>query len=426
MYRIRLVLLTGLLLLLAGCAVNPVTGRQELALMSVSPAEEAAMGQQAYPQVIQQMDGVYPDPALEAYVNRVGKRLGKVSHRPELNYTFRVINNSVPNAFALPGGYIAITRGLLVALDNEAQLAAVLGHEIVHVTARHSVQSMQRQRLMGLGVGLLGAAVGDHYGPLSKKAGQLAAGLLENSYSREQESEADRIGIDYMVRAGYDPRGAIALQEYFYRQVEKGADPNWVEGLFRTHPFSKERLDANRAYVASRYPTVRGILGEPQFHAAVAGLKRTAPAYALYDQAKTLEKQGQTMQAIETYQKATLLAPEQALIQAGLGLAYLRTEDLVPARRYLERAVQLDGNYYQSRNALGYLLLQKKEYPEAVVQLEKGMDLLPTTQGGFLLAEAYAQTGRRAEAVRLYQAVGQADSGRLGQLARQRAQDLLR
>ena len=130
-----------LTLLLYACAVNPVTGRSELSLVSFSEAEEVRLGAQAFTPAVQQQGGFYRDRELENYVQQVGMRLARVSHRPDLDYRYRVLNSSVPNAFALPGGFVVINRGLLVGLSSEAELAAVLGHETGHVTAKHSLAS---------------------------------------------------------------------------------------------------------------------------------------------------------------------------------------------------------------------------------------------------------------------------------------------
>ncbi len=236
---LRLICSAILLTVLAGCAANPVTGRSELALMSVSPQQEVEMGKASFAQALQSMGGTYPDVSSSAYVDRVGQRVARRSHRPEIKYSFKVVNDSAPNAFALPGGFIAISRGLLISLENEAQLAAVLGHEIGHVTARHSVQGMQRSSLLGATVSLLGSVAGAQYGALVSQIGGVTANLVDKSYSRDQESESDQLGIDYMVLAGYAPQGAVELQEIFYRKIEGGQDPAWLSGLFRSHPFSR-------------------------------------------------------------------------------------------------------------------------------------------------------------------------------------------
>ncbi|WP_172399717.1 M48 family metalloprotease [Geothermobacter hydrogeniphilus] len=414
-------------LALTGCAVNPVTGRNELALSPVSTQQEIEMGQKAFPRILQKMGADFPDPELDAYVNRVGMRLARVSHRPDLPYRFKVVNDSSPNAFALPGGSIAISRGLLVGLQNEAQLAAVLGHEIGHVTARHAVQGMQRESLLNLGLAVLGAAADQTpYAGLAGPTGQLAAGLIDKTYSREQESEADRLGIDYMVKAGYNPLGSVQVQEYFYRQIEGGARPSWLAGLFRSHPFSRDRMRANDAYVRQRYaatlnnPAYR--LDVDPFQAAVRNLRTLEPGYRLYDRARLQERKGDLNGAIATYLQAAAKAPDQALILTGLGMAYLKAGDPRSARRHLARAVRLQGDYYRSRLGLGYVLLQQHKTARAVTQLERSMDLYPTAQGGFLLAEGYEKTDRSREALQLYQAVARADArGELGQAAARRA-----
>lgn len=415
-----------LLLLLAGCAVNPVTGRNELALMTVTPEQEVQLGKESFAQAVQTMGGIYPDAALNAYVDRVGRRVTAHSHRPELKYSFKVVNDSSPNAFALPGGFIAISRGLLINLENEAQLAAVLGHEIGHVTARHSVQGMQRSTLLNAAVGLAGIAGGEEYGKLASQIGGVTANLIDKRYSREQESESDLLGIDYMVQAGYAPQGAIQLQEIFYRKIDNGQNADWLNGLFRSHPFSVERLEANRNYVASHYPGSRGGYGldAASYRRAIAPLLQTREAYELYDQARELEAKGRLDVAIETYHKAMQQAPEHALLLNGLGMAYLRKEDYIPAKRYLIKAVNVDPDYYQSRMGLGYLYLKDKRPADAVPHLQASLELKPTTQAAYLLGEAEEALGNIDKAQQLFQAVAEADSGKLGQAARAKLQGL--
>ncbi|WP_429884976.1 M48 family metalloprotease [Geoalkalibacter halelectricus] len=426
----RLIVILLALVWLVGCAVNPVTGRKELALFQISEEEEITIGQRTFPQVLQQMGGIYPDEALNAYVERVGERVARYSHRPDLPYQFAVINNSAPNAFALPGGPIAITRGLLVVMNNEAQLASVLGHEVGHVTARHSVAGMQRGALLGVGVAVISGVAGDAaHGPLSQQVAQLAATLVDNTYSREQEREADRLGIDYMVRAGYDPQGAVQLQEIFYRELEGGAQPSWVGGLFRTHPFSRDRMLDNQRYIETTYGQATAaagfVLNAREFQQATAALRQKQQGFQLYEEGRQLEARNQLPQAIATYQRALEAAPNESLILTRLGLALLKAEDMVPARRNLQRAVDLDGNYYESRMGFGFVLLERGENAAAVQHLEKSMELLPTLQGGYLLAEGYEKTGERQKAIALYRSIVEADpGGRLGQAAAQRLRAL--
>jgi beta-barrel assembly-enhancing protease len=417
------------LLSLAGCAVNPATGQRQLAIIPISTEQEIEIGEKTFPQAVQQMGGEYDDPALAAYIDGVGQRLARVSHRPDLPYRFKVVNDSSPNAFALPGGFIGISRGLLVNLDNEAQLAAVLGHEVGHVTARHSVQALQRGATFNIALAVLGGVTGEAaYGPLAQQAGQLTAALLDRSYSREQERESDRLGIDYMVQAGYNPAGAVQLQEFFYR-MEGGGEPRWASGLFRTHPFSRDRMVANESYIQSNYPQALASpaysLHAESFQTAVARLHQTREGYDLYDQARQLESKGETARAIAVYLQAASAAPDESLILTGLGMAYLRAEDHRSARPHLARAVQHNGGYFLSRMGLGYAYLQQGDPARAVKELEASMKLLPTLQGAFLLAEGYEKTGETQKALELYQAVADADPrGKLGQTAAERARAL--
>jgi predicted Zn-dependent protease len=416
------------LLFLSGCAVNPVTGRNELALMNVSTQQEIELGGKSYGQALQKMGGVYPDQALNRYVDQIGQRLAKNSHRPELKYQFKVLNNSSPNAFALPGGFIAITRGLLLSIENEAQLAAVLGHEIGHVTARHSVQEMQRSSLLNAGAGLVGALAGDSgYSGLANQIGGLTANLLSKRYSRDQEFEADLLGVDYLARSGYSVNGAVGLQHVFINKLGGESRSNWMTGLFQTHPFSAERLQANKNYITKRYPAANRTFGEDAsaYQNRIAALVQSQDAYKLYDQAKVAEQKGQIDLAVEMYHKAMQQAPDHGLLLTSLGMAYLRKEDIVPARRYFLKAIKADPDYFQSRMGLGYIYLANGRSADAAQQLEKSVKLFPTVQGVFLLAEAEADQGNNSKAVALYQVVVQADpSGKLGKEAVQRLRSL--
>ncbi|HZW37588.1 MAG TPA: M48 family metalloprotease, partial [Candidatus Deferrimicrobiaceae bacterium] len=314
-----------LALLAYRCAVNPVTGKHELAIVSFSEEEETALGAQAYTPAVQQQGGFYRDKELEDYVQGVGERLARVSHRPSLNFRYRILNSSVPNAFALPGGYIVINRGLLIHLKSEAELAAVLGHETGHVTAKHSIAGYQRAMAANILLAGVSVAAGGKTGVMELSG--ITASLVDKGFSREQEREADWIGIDYMVKAGYNPEGAIRLQEFFYQQLEGGKNPMFVEGLFRTHPFSKERLDNARARIAERYPdTVRNpkyTFNETDFLQKTARLREVQKAYDISDKGDALLKEKKYAEALDTYREAISREPSQAPFHSSAGRAYL-------------------------------------------------------------------------------------------------------
>jgi predicted Zn-dependent protease len=382
------------------CAVNPVTGRSELALVSFSPQEEAALGAKAYGPAVQQQGGFYRDPALEAYVQGVGMRLARVSHRPDLNYRYRVLNSSVPNAFALPGGFIVINRGLLVGLKSEAELAAVLGHETGHVTAKHSLAGYQRALASNVLLAGVSIATGGSTG-LMQLSG-ITASLINNGFSREQEREADWLGIDYMVKAGYNPEGAIKLQEYFYAELEGGKNPMFLEGLFRTHPFSKERLNNARARVASRYPdTMRNpnyTFNETIFLQKTARLREVQKAYDLADEGDKMLAEKRYGEALAKYEAAAAREPGQAPFPASIGRVHLIRKEYASAEAPLRRAVRLDDEFFEPHLLLGALYYQKNEPRQAIPELSRSMDLLPTKQGAAMMSKSYEAIGDRENA----------------------------
>ena len=214
-------LLIPALALPSACArvVNPATGQTEFTAMS--PAQEQEIGEEQHPQVLMQFGGPYDDAELQSYVSRIGDELAAVSELPELDFTFTVLNSEVINAFALPGGYVYITRGLLALADNEAELAGVMAHEIGHVTARHSAQRYSRGVLAqgGLAIGtvLAGVLGGGAAADLVQQAGGLGAQAYLAGYSRDQEFQADELGVRYMARAGYDPTAMSSFLEKLER-----------------------------------------------------------------------------------------------------------------------------------------------------------------------------------------------------------------
>ena len=228
-------------LVLAGCSVNPVTGKREMVLMST--AQEIEMGKQNYAPMQQSQGGVYDiDPVLTAYVQRVGNKVASESD-VDLPYEFVVLNNSVPNAWALPGGKIAINRGLLTELESESELAAVLGHEAVHAAARHSAkQQSMRNAHAGWCHGDDGCRGSDSdYGNMIVGGASVLAQAGIAKYGRSAELESDEYGMQYMSAAGYDPQGAVTLQETFVR-LSEGRQSDWLSGLFASHPPSRERV----------------------------------------------------------------------------------------------------------------------------------------------------------------------------------------
>ncbi|MDH3638211.1 MAG: M48 family metalloprotease [Gammaproteobacteria bacterium] len=229
---------------LYGCATNPVTGESDFVLMSEE--QEIQLGRQSHEQIMKQYQ-TYDDPALQAYVNRLGEELATRSHRDNLIFRFTVLDSPMVNAFALPGGYIYITRGILAYMNSEAHLAGVLGHEIGHVTARHSVRQHSTSTVLGVLSAVAAAGTGSQaVGDLSSMAGN----ALVSGYGRGMELEADRLGAEYLARTGYDPEdmigvvGILKAQEQFelQRAREEQRNPRVYHGLFASHPQNDQRL----------------------------------------------------------------------------------------------------------------------------------------------------------------------------------------
>jgi len=238
----------SLALLLAACATNPVTGKSEISL--ISQDQEIQIGQQGAQQVVQEI-GLVNNQALQNYVQQVGVSLAAKSERPNLPWSFRVVDDPTPNAFALPGGFIFVTRGLLDLMNNEAELASVLGHEIGHVTAKHSVTQMSQQQLAQLGLG-----IGAILSPTVAQYGEIAAqglGLLFLKYGRDDERQADDLGFRYALDQGYDVREMDDVFRSLQRLGEASKQsplPTWLA----THPGEAERIQTISAKVAQLQP----------------------------------------------------------------------------------------------------------------------------------------------------------------------------
>ena len=227
-----------LFLLSGSCATNPVSGGPELMLLSES--DEIKLGKQTDAEVRKQY-GVYQDQKLNAYLNDMCQKLAALSHRPNLPYKLEIVDASVVNAFAVPGGYVYLTRGILANLNNEAELAGVMGHELGHITARHSAQQYSRAQLAQVGVLVGGLFLGDVVSGLA----QLGAGMLFLSFSRDNERQADQLGVEYASKAGYDGKELAAFFETLER-MNPGSDRSGLPGWFSTHPSPEDRVVAVR------------------------------------------------------------------------------------------------------------------------------------------------------------------------------------
>lgn len=402
-----------LALLLSSCAQNPVTGDRELGL--IGTADEIAIGRQHYAPTQQMVGGRYDlEPELGGYIADVTARLAAVSER-DLPYETVVINSSVPNAWALPGGKMAINRGLLAELNSEAELAAVIAHEIVHAAARHGARSMERGMLLEAAILAAAIAAGDGgFAPFVIGGAQLGATLISQGYSREAEREADFYGMQIMHRAGYDPAAAVSLQETFVR-LSHERRTNWLSGLFASHPPSSERVRNNQT-TAERLGE-GGELGNVRYRQAVAELRRRQPAFAAADAARSALAKHDLGTAQAKILEAIELEPAEASFLGLLGDIRMSQGRSADAEAAYGRALALDENYFGHWQGRGLARLQQGHRDTARPDLERGANLLPTVVSMNALGQIELAAGRTAQA-RDYLSLAATGGGPAGDEAR--------
>jgi predicted Zn-dependent protease len=413
--RQRIFLVLVWLAIASGCAVNPVTGKREFTM--VSESQEIELGTANYAFMQQAGGGEYDvDPILTEYIQGVGSKLAAVSDRP-LPYEFVVLNSSVPNAWALPGGKIAINRGLLTEINSEAELAAVLGHEIVHAAARHSARQMERGML--LQVAVVGTAImssDSDYANLAMGGASIGAQLISQSYGRGAELESDLYGMRYMSRAGYDPQGAVELQRTFVR-LSEGRSSDWLSGLFSSHPPSQERVQANIQTAASL--PAGGETGVERYRAAMEKTHDTKSAYDAYDEGrKALGDKNSTL-ALQKAEEAISLFPEEAHFYGLRGDARYLGEQYDMAVSNYDIAIRRRGNFFQYYLQRGLAKEELGNNDSAVVDLEKSNELFPTATATMALGDIASRKGDRVAAIEHYTAVA-GSQGEVGAAAREK------
>ncbi len=413
MRAIQSLTFTAIALAFAACGTNPVTGKSEIQF--VSESQEIQVGEKNYAPSRQAEGGeMEAMPQLTAYVNEVGQKLAARAER-KLPYEFKVLNNSVPNAWAMPGGKIAINRGLLTELKSESELAAVLGHEIVHAAARHGAKAQERGTLMQ--AGLMAAQIGAAVGGVDADVAQLAlAGtgvglqMAQMKYGRDQELEADHYGMQYMKAAGYDPRGAIALQETFVRiSNEKGGKQNAFGRMFTSHPPSSERVEKNKAMAASL--GVGGEVGEKNYQTRIAALTKAKPAYDKYDQAVVALKKKDYSGASNLVGEASRLLPSEGRFHELIGeveLAQKRPQQAIP---HYEQAIRLNPNYFGSYLGGGVAQFQSGNKAKAQEWFKRSHDLLPTSPAAYYLGNMARERGDMSAAMQYFKSAAGSGGG---------------
>lgn len=411
----------ALLATMTGCVVNPVTGEKQISLMS--PEQEVATGAQNYGPAQQSQGGQYTvDPGLTAYVQKVGKKLAAVSDRPDLPYEFVVLNNDVPNAWAMPGGKLAINRGLLVYLEDEAQLASVLGHEIVHAAARHGAQQQTQNVLLGGAVLIAGVAISEkkpEYGMLGMGALAVGAQAWQAKYGRGHELQSDEVGIKYMANAGYDAQAAVELQEIFVK-LSEGRNSGFIEGLFASHPPSQERVEKNRA-TAAKYPG--GVRNKDAFQRAMAQVTKDKKAYENYQKAQKLAGEKKYIDALGYVDKSIAQQPKENLFWEMKGQLLLQQKKTDEAVGAFDQAIQANPKYFKPYVLRGIAYHEEGKRDLAEKDLLTSQRYLPTQIATYYLGEISLAKGNRSQAAQYFQQaaqgggeIGEAAKGKLGRL----------
>ena len=388
---------------LSGCASSPV-GSGSI-LVGMSEEEEKATDRQVSPQQFSQDLGAVQDGMLNQYLAEVGHRLDSKSHRPQMPYSYRALNANYVNAYTFPGGAMGVTRGILVDLDNEAELAALLGHELGHVNARHAAQrqgtAMVTQAAM-TGVNIIGTVAG--YGGLTDLGTQLGASVLLSSYSRDNEREADALGQEYMVRAGYPASGMVGLQQLLVDQQKES--PGMLQTMFSTHPMSSERRDTARQMAEGKYAASNTRdAGRERFMDNTAALRRIKPTIDACQKGEVAMAGKDYGKAEERFRMALKSTPRDYAANVLMARCLSAQDKDAQALEYAQTATRIYPQEAQAHKLLGVLALGQKDPAAAYEHLDSYDRLLPGDAGiTFLKGVSLEGMGKRPEAAAQYAA----------------------
>lgn len=351
---------------LAGCATDPVTG--EKTLVGLSEAQEVSLDKEQSPHQFSADYGASQDAALNRYVQDVSDDLWRNSHRPKMPYSARVLNANYINAYTFPGGSMAATRGIMLDLQNEDELAALMGHETGHVNARHAAEQAGKSMLVqgGLVLAQVAASGKEQYQPIVQLVGQLGGSALLSKYSRDNEREADALGMEYMTRAGYNPDGMVGLMGML--QSQSKAKPSLLETMFASHPMSDERYQTAVQRAQGQYAGPRGrALKRERYMDNTASLRPLRPAVTAMQQGESLLAKDQAGQAEPHFRRALDLAPGDYAANVLMAKAKLAQKQEREAEPYLAQARAIYPSEGQALQLSGVTKLALRQ-PEAALQ----------------------------------------------------------
>jgi predicted Zn-dependent protease len=390
---------------LVGCATNPVTGKSQL--MLVSEDKEISIDKQYSPHQFSADYGTLQDKALNDYIDRTGKNIASRTHRPQMPYSFRGVNATYVNAYAFPGGSIACTRGILLGMDNEAELAGLLGHELGHVNARHTAQQMSKSVLAQAAVAAAGVGVGvatdsAALGGAAAGLGGIGAGALLAKYSRDNERQADALGMEYMARSNYNAKGMVGLMDML-RSLSK-RKPNAIEMMFATHPMGEERYQTAVKAVATKYQPAKGFsLHRERYMDKTAKLRSMKEAIEEMQNGEKAMAKKDFPTAEGHFRKALKKAPEDYAGLCMMSKCLMAQKKHKEAKRYAELAKKVYPNEPQAQHLSGITKLVKGDFGSAYEDFSSYKKLLPGNPNTiFLKAYSLEGMGRRRDAANEY------------------------
>lgn len=404
---VTLVLAAGSLL--PGCITDPVTGETVFGIPQ-SNEEEMQLGLSYKPVIVAQYGGAYPDQEAHDYLGKIVLGMAENGARPDLDWSFTVLNSSVPNAFAIPGGQVFVTRGLLYHLEDEAAFAVVMGHEVGHVEHKHVMRSQAREALRGATVGI----VTDVAEEIPVVGGIVGAGghLFSMSYSRDQERESDVRGVDSAYRAGYDPRKGADVFRLFKR-LKGGEGGGVMEAFLSSHPLDDERIENIARLSAEKDPRLAGdapveglVVNRPGFTDIVTRMAAAQKTYERYDAAMTEGTKAMQSgdRAALANQRDALLGcrdelPTHAIFASAAGSFSLALEERDQARTLLEEAAAMNQGLFQPELLLGAMDYEDGENDAAIAHANRSLELLPGHYyAHFVRAQALWAKGDKAAA----------------------------
>ena len=405
--------------LVLGCATNPVSGRRQV--MLVSEDQEISIDRQYSPHQFSTDYGRLQDVSLNRYVEGIGKKMAGHTHRPQMPYHITGVNAVYVNAYAFPGGSIGVTRGIMLELDNEAELAALVGHELGHVNARHTASLMSKKMLATAIAGGVAAYVGVKNesvgaGILAAQLGLLTSGMLLAKYSRDNERQADALGMEYMVKSGYSPDGMVGLMEMLESMSKQKQSATQL--LFSTHPMSAERRNTAVSAAESDYAYAKNkSVYRERYMDNTADLRRIKDAIKAMQAGEASMAGKKYAEAEKHYRKALKQAPEDYAALVMMSKCMLAQKKTDAAGRYADRAKEVYPDEAQAHYLGGYSNIVRKKYAAAYTDFsayEKQLPGNPHTHffKGLSLEGMQRKEAAAKEYYRFLQQVNQGDEAR--------------